>query len=462
MVMRVDTLVAGGTVVTGSSRSICDIAVRNGLIVGLTDPALRPEADRYVDATGKLIIPGVIDAHTHHRTSRKDGDVFHDVTVCAAYGGVTTVLSFAQGELTQPLLSFLPQHIEEGKRAAATDFGLHGIVLPKANDVDQIPQAMQLGVNSFKVFMAYRPSGRMMTDDLMLKIFDMVGRHGGLMQVHCENGDVVDYLVEKLTREGHVDPTWYPKSQPDFIEVEGINRASVLAAVAGCPLYVVHISSPAALDAAVAARSKNGRVYTETLPKFLILDDSEMERQGPFAKIGPPLRPRSEVDRMLPRLQSNLFDVVASDHASHPPETKQPGYKNIFASPPSAPGTETLLPIMYGEFVATGKLRLEQLVRMMCEHPAQIFGLYPRKGSLSIGADADLVIIDPDVEWTVTHDSQHSIAGHTMYYDRKLRGKPVASFLRGEPLLQDGKLVRTDAGQYIARPVATTPALTVH
>lgn len=457
--MRVDTLIAGGTVVTGSGSAICDVAIKDGRIVGLTDPALRPDADRYVDATGKIVMPGVIDVHVHFAGGMPNrADSLYDVTVSGAYGGVTTIIGFAQGEPTEPMRSYLPRIIAEGRERAAIDFAFHAMLMPQANDLDQIPEAIRLGVTSFKMMMTYRPQGRMFTDDLILKVMDLAARHGGLAQVHAEHGDVIDYLVERYQREGHIDPTWYPKSQPGFIEVEAINRATMLAEVTGCPLYIVHISTGEGLDAATRAKARSGRVYTETLPKYLVLDDSEMERQGPFAKIGPPLRPASELPGMVARLQANLFDVVASDHAPYTAASKQVGYENIFKAPFGAAGIETLLTVMYGEFVATGKLRPEQLVRMLCEHPAQIFGLYPRKGSLRVGADADVVLIDPTIEWTITHDSQHSNTGWTLYHGRKVKGKVVASFLRGEPLLQDGKLVRTDGGQYLPRPVQPSVA----
>jgi dihydropyrimidinase len=456
---RVDTLVAGGTVATGDGAAVCDVAIRDGRIVRLTDPALRPEAAEYVDARGKVVIPGVIDAHTHFRaTGATSADTLRDLTVSAAHGGVTTLLGFAQGDPGESLPAFLARLVAEGRRGVATDFGLHAILLPSRNDVDQIPEATRLGVTSFKMFMTYRPSGRMFTDDKMLRAMAAVGRAGGLAQVHCENGDVIDYLVEQSTKAGRVHPRHFPPTQPGYVEVEAINRAAMLAEVADCRLYVVHITTPEGLDAAVAARARRGRVHTETLPKYLVLDDAEMERQGPLAKIGPPLRPAETLPRMWARVQAGLFDVIASDHAPYPAETKQAGWENVFGAAFGAPGTETLLPVVYSEGVAAGRITVSQLVRMLCEAPARIFGLYPRKGTLQVGADADLVVIDPDAEWTVAAANQHSNAGYTLYEGRRLRGRPVRSLLRGKPLLKDGQLASTDAGQYLARSPAAAPA----
>jgi dihydropyrimidinase len=288
---------------------------------------------------------------------------------------------------------------------------------------------------------------------------------GGLCQLHCENGDVLFYLEEKALAEGRVRPTDFPATCPGWAEEEAINRAIKLGAMTGCPIYVVHLSTQLGLERIKQAQAAGQTVWTETCPQYMLLTDKEMETWGPLAKIGPPLRPADGPDReaLWRGSAQGYIATVASDHSPRRKAQKEGGWKNIFVDPEGkpipfgSPSLETLGPLMWSEGVVHRGLSPTWLARVMAENPARIFGLYPRKGAIRVGADADLTIIDPDAEDTITVSDHKGIAGWTLYEGWKVRGRVAMTVLRGEPLVRDGRLEqRPGFGRFLERrrPVA--------
>ena len=304
---RVDTIVRGGQVVTSSQTYSAAIAISGKKIVALGPEELLPPADNYIDAEGKLVLPGLIDSHVH-----LDGhDTYALGSRAAAYAGLTTLVPFGNYNLEQE--ETLPAAIhrikEEVEASALVDFGFHIILQNRPYILDGIRQALEMGVKSYKLFMAYKKRpGRLCDDDYICRAMELVAAGGGVLQLHCESGNIIEYLENKLIAEGHVHPTDFPRAAPDWAEEEAVNRAIQMGAATRCPTYVVHLSTQLGLERIKQAQSMGQPVWTETCPQYLLLSDAEMARQGPLAKIGPPAsaggwtRPGSSLAGTGPRL----------------------------------------------------------------------------------------------------------------------------------------------------------------
>ncbi|MEE9148378.1 MAG: amidohydrolase family protein [Candidatus Tectomicrobia bacterium] len=455
---RVDTIVRGGQVVTSSQVYDAAIAISGEKIVALGPEELLPPADKYIDAEGKLVLPGLIDCHVH-----LDGhDDYALGARAAAYAGLTTLIPFGTYSLEhdETLLAAAHRVREEIEASAVVDFGFHFILQNRPSILESLPQAMAMGVKSFKMFMTYKKRpGRMCDDDYICQAMELVAKGGGVLQLHCESGNIIEYLENKLLAEGHTHPTDFPSACPDWAEEEAINRAIQMGAATQCPTYVVHLSTQVGLERIKRAQSLGQPVWTETCPQYLLLSDAEMARYGPLAKIGPPLRSADGPDKeaLWRGLAQGYTSIVSSDHAPHPYELKQVGWENIFVTPEGAsvpfgsPGVETILSLMYSEGVVKRGLPIWWLARVMSENPARIFGLYPRKGTIQVGSDADLLILDPAGDTILTAKDHQSNAGYTLFEGWQVTGRPWMTLLRGQVLLNQGRLEQQPGyGQFLA------------
>ena len=443
MAGSVDTLVHGGQVVTPSGVLDAGIAIDRGRIVALGAPEWLPSARGEIDARGKVVLPGGIDCHVHLGPEYDD---WRGGPLAAAYAGLTTLLVFGTYDDLggEPLPVAIRRLQAEIGRESVLDVGLHMILANQPAILDGLAEAVQLGVTSFKLFMTYkkRPN-RMCSDDFICRAMARIASLGGVTQLHCESGDVLNYLEEKALSEGRVHPVDFPATCPAWAEEDAINRAIYMGALTGCPVYVVHLSTRLGLERIRAAQAQGQRVWTETCPQYLLLTEDEMTRWGPFAKIGPPLRPADGPDReaLWAGSAHGVIATVGSDHAPRIRAAKEPGWQNIFIDPAGrpipfgAPSIETLVPLMYSEGVVRRGLGLQWMARVLAENPARIFGLWPRKGAIQVGADADLMLIDPDPEGAIRAADHHGIAGYTLYEGWPVRGRPWLTLLRGEVLL---------------------------
>jgi dihydropyrimidinase len=436
-----DLIVRGGRVVTATDVVETAVGIRNGLIAAIGPDTMLPPADRVIDATGKLVFPGLMDCHLHVGPEYDD---WKTSALAGARTGLTTLVPFVVYDDGETLPRATRRLREEAEAASVLDFGFHFILNHEPPILDGIAETVELGVRSFKLFMTYKKRGkRMVSDEFICKTMERLAALGAVCQLHCENGDVLCYLEDRAIAEGRTAPTDYPPTCPDWTEEEAINRAVLIGRLTGCPVYVVHLSTRLGLERIKRAQAEGQPVWVETCPQYLLLTADEMARLGPFAKIGPPLRPADGPDRaaLWGGLASGFINTVASDHAPRPPEFKEPGRTNIFVDPQGkpipfgAPSLETLVPLVYSEGVVKRGLPLPWMARVLAENPARIFGLFPRKGAIRVGADADLTLWDPDAEWTIEQRQHLSVAGYTPYEGWKVRGKAWMSLLRGQVML---------------------------
>lgn len=444
---RVDLVVRGGRVVTATDDFEASVAVNGGRIAAIAPEALLPPADRVIDAAGKIVFPGLIDCHLHVGPEYDD---WQTSALAAARTGLTSLVPFVTVDEGETLPAATRRLREEAERVSTLDFGFHFILDHEPRLLDGLAEAVRLGVRSFKMFMTYKKRGkRMVSDEFLCKAMERLAALDAVCQLHCENGDILCYLEDKAIAEGRTAPTDFPATCPDWAEEEAINRAILVGRLTGCPVYVVHLSTRLGLERIKRAQAEGQRVWAETCPQYLLLSDAEMARLGPFAKIGPPLRPEGGPDRdaMWAGLAGGYIHTVASDHAPRPPRFKEPGRSNIFVDaqgkpiPFGAPSLETLAPLAYSEGVARRGLPLSWMARVLAENPARIFGLFPRKGAIRVGADADLTIWDPAAEWTIEQRQHLSVAGYTPYEGWRVRGRPWMTLVRGHVVLNpDGAL----------------------
>ena len=464
MAPRVDLVLRGGTIVTASDAYEASVAVQGETIAAIGPDALLPDAAREIDVRGKLVFPGAIDCHVHLGPEYDD---WRGGPIAAAHAGLTTLVAFGVPEPGESLPQAVHRLRAEAARLSVLDFGFHLILPPRPDLLDGIPEAVRLGVRSLKLFMTYKKRGRMCSDEFICRVMERIAALGGVTQLHCENGEVIEYLENKAIAEGRVQPRDFPPTCPDWTEEEAINRAVRLGALTGSPVYVVHLSTRLGLERIKQAQAAGQRVWTETCPQYLLLAATEMERWGPLAKIGPPLRPADGPDReaLWQGSAAGYVATVASDHSPRSQAEKAPGWKNIFVDeagrsvPFGSPSVETLVPLVYSEGVVKRGLPLSWMARVLAENPARIFGLYPRKGAIRVGADADFLVVDPAASGTIRVADHKGMAGWTLYEGWPVRGRPWMTLQRGRVVLDaDGTLRQTPgAGTYLARGAPVPP-----
>ena len=425
-------LIAGGTVVSGEGLASADVLV-DGERIERIEPGLSESADRTIDASGLYVLPGIIDAHVHPVYL----DDLSAASISAAHGGVTTLMHFAYAKPGESLLETIQRFREEGEAGSVLDFALHGGIFDAANQTDEIPASIEAGVTSFKMFMTYAKLGWMTDDYQLMRILDLLGRVGGMGMVHAENGLATDYLQDKFAAEGRDPKEVFVDTRPAILEAEAVNRAIGMAQVGGCPIYIPHLSARLALDEVRKARARGLRAYGETCPQYLTLTNDDLLKRGPLLKIGPPLRTDDDREALWQGLADGSIDTVASDHA---PKAKAPA-DDFAQAPYGSPQIETMFPLLLDACLASERLGLPRMVQVMSENPARLFGLYPQKGLLRPGSDADLLLVDPSAEWTIGLETQHSNAAYTAYEGRTVRGRPALVMQRGDVIVERNELI---------------------
>lgn len=443
-----DLLIRGGTVVTGSGMARADVGVRGEAVAAVAPDLPSEGAKRVVDATGQYVLPGIIDVHVHPVYL----DNIYHASLSGAFGGTTTLIHYAYARPGMKVLETIKQFRDDGLQNSLTDFGLHAGLFDVANQIEELPRAFDLGVTSFKVFMTYAKLKWMTDDYWLMAVLDVVGQEGGLVAVHAENGLATDYLEDKFNRLGMSPLEVFTRTRPDVLEAEATHRAIAMAQVAGCALYIPHISAAKALDPIRRARESGQVVYAETCPQYLTLTEEILWKRGPQAKIGPPIRTPRDLDGLWEAIQDGTMDTVASDHAPKPKEVDDDFFEAAYGSPQ----VETVLTVTYDAGVNRGRIGVPRLVQLLSENPAKIFGYYPKKGTIAPGSDADLVLFDPAAPHTIQQTTQHSQANYTLYEGRQCLGKPTWVMQRGRVLIEEGQLA-AEPGQarYLPTRAAT-------
>jgi|LJSS01.1.fsa_nt_gb dihydropyrimidinase len=439
----IDMVVRGGRVVLPDGTVRADILVHDGKIVALGAPPVVPPARTVLDAEGMLILPGLIDSHVHFRTPFRGAvtqEDFYAGSRAAAFGGVTTYIDFAFQPKGRDLLSVIAERRAEADPHTVLDYALHVVVTdPTPPVLEQIGEVIAAGLPSIKVFMAFDQEGLRINDGALLAIMHRVARHNGIIAVHTENNDIVEHLTEEYTRSGKIVAAYYPETRPRYAEHEAIRRALFLARLAGVRYYGFHLTIAEGVEEFRQARRAGLPVFTETCTHYLVLTEEVYRRpDGVNYVCSPPLRTAADVEALWRGLQEGVISAVTSDHTAWSLAQKQLGQGSYLHIPHGMPGVELRLPMLYTEGVLTGRLSLPQLVDLLSTSLAKIWGLYPQKGSLLPGADADLVIFDPDAQWTVAPEHLHMRADWSPYTGRVLRGRVVSVIARGDVVIDRG------------------------
>jgi dihydropyrimidinase len=437
-----DLVVSQGTLVTAEATVQADLGIRDGRIAGIGRHLTGLET---VNAMGMLVLPGAVDEHVHLQMPVGEfcsSDDFYSGTVAAACGGTTTVIDFVEPQPGQPLVESLAERRAKADGKVVVDYALH-MTLSNAEDetLAQVPAAITAGSASFKLYMAYE--GLRLDDGGLLRALAALEEHGGRVLVHAENHHAIGYLTSRALAEGRTGPENHPLTRPDWMEAEAIHRLLALAHVTGTPLVLAHLSCALGLEAVRAARARGQTVWVETCPQYLLLDEREYHRpgfEGAKFVMAPP--PRTEADRsaLWAGLAAGEVDTVATDHCPFLYETQKIRGRDDFSRiPGGAPGIETRLVLLYTHGVRAGRLTPGRWVEVCCTGPARRFGLAPHKGTLAVGADADVVIFDPERRVTLTAERLHQNVDYCPYEGWEVQGYPVTVLARGEAIVRDGE-----------------------
>ncbi|HYA56625.1 MAG TPA: dihydropyrimidinase [Nitrososphaerales archaeon] len=456
-----DLLVKNARIITGSESFESNIGVEGGKIASLS-PILEPSGERAYDARGKIVIPGGIDAHTHMElqvTGTKSADDFYSGTVAAACGGISTIIDFVDALPGQSLLGALAEYRRKADRKVAVDYGLH-MMLKGQNlpEISKIPEVISKGVPSFKVYTAYRKRGLMLEDTDISRVMEKVAGAGGLVAVHAESESIIQSLIEKNLAAGNTDARYHALSRPASAEAEAISRVARLAKAASARIYIVHLSSRAGKEEVEDARRRGTNVFAETCPHYLVLTDKVYEREdGRNFVMSPALKtPEDQAALWEGLAPGGVIETVGSDHCPFTGAEKDWGEGDFTKIPNGVPGTEAIIPLLYSEGVRKGRISMLDLVRVTSGAPAMRFGLSPSKGSISVGSDADLVVIDPSKRVRMTADAMHSKIDYSIYDRITTEGYPVLTVSRGEIVMEDGEFVGSRGrGRFVPRRAAS-------
>ena len=440
---RCDVQIKGGVLVDSKQLQLADVFIKDGVIDSIERPGSGKEAKRVIDAKGKYVLPGIVEAHLHPVYA----DRLDTLSKAAVHGGITTLIPYigavkawgVEGNLWDAVNYF----VDEGTKDSLIDFGLHcSLVSGDMAELENlVPKICARGVRSFKGFMAYKKRGMYLSDRDLLRILATLKDNGGLFCAHAENGDLCDFLEEGFTAAGKTGPQYYAPSRPGITEAEAVFRILSFARTLDCPMYIVHVSTKEALEVIDMFRKwSSAPIFTETCTHYLTLTNEAMLKMGSLAKVSPPLREKDDVDALWQAIIAGKIDVVGADTAGHLMKSKEPRFGNIFTAASGLPGQETMFTVTYDEGFNRRAVSLCKLVEIMAENPARIFGLYPRKGVLQKGADADVLIFDPTREHVINATNQHTKTDYTMYENRRVLGAPELVMQRGEVLLENGEL----------------------
>jgi dihydropyrimidinase len=452
----VTTLIKGGTVVLGQTVSPQDLLI-SGERIGALGDLSGCQADVKVDAEGLLVLPGAVDTHVHFNDVFMNTISVHDYytgTLAAAYGGVTSVVDFSNQGPGESLMDTLRNKREEENGQALVDWGVHPVITqPTPDTLDEIPRMIEAGAPSIKCYMTYRDEGLLIEIEDLRRISTRLRDAGGMLLMHAEDNDILEEKIPAMLSSGLTDPIYHARSRPLEAENKAIRDCIQVARETGVRLFIVHMASADGAELVGAARAKGLDVMAETCTHYLLFTEKMMEREDGIKWIcSPPLRDGPNQDRLWAALRDGRISMVTSDDAAYLWETKLYGANRFDLVPNGIPGIEPRLNLLYSEGVAKGRISLPRLVEVISSIPAQLFGLTPQKGTLTPGADADIVLFDPHAKWTMKRETLHMATDYSAYEDIEIKGKIVKVYSRGELIIEEDRcLAEKGRGRYLHR-----------
>ena len=451
------TLIRNGHVITATDNYHADILIEDE-VISTIGAKLDLQADKTIDAKGKLVIPGGIDPHTHMELpfgGTQSADDFRTGTIAAAHGGTTTIIDFAVQYKGQSLIEGIDTWHKKAEGKCAIDYGFHLITTElEDRQIEEMYTLMDEGVTSFKLFMAY-PGVFLVDDATIFRAMSAAGGRGGLICMHAENGIVINEIIKRALEKGHTAPKYHALTRPTVAEAEGVHRAIAIAEMAGSPVYIVHLSCADALNQVRQARDRGIPAFAETCPQylFLSLDDYGEDFNGAKYVMTPPLREKSNQAELWKGLKMDDLQVVSTDHCPFcMKEQKELGLNDFTKIPNGAPGVEHRVPLIYNGGVVENRISLNRFVELTSTAAAKMFGLFPKKGTIAVGSDADIVIFNPEKEQTISAKSHHMNVDYSAYEGRKIKGVVESVLSRGQVVIENGEFKgKSGNGKFLKR-----------
>jgi dihydropyrimidinase len=461
--MRFDTVIKNGTIVTAADTYASDVGIAGEKIIAIAKELPVDNSGRVIDAAGKLVMPGGIDVHTHLDMpfgGTKSSDDFESGTVAAAHGGTTTLIDFAIQYKGQTLREAFETWMKKAQGKAAIDYAFHCIITD-LNDarLEEMGQLVREGVPTFKLFMAY-PGVFMLDDATIFRAMAAAAKFGGMVCMHAENGGAIDVIVQRALAEGKRAPKYHALTRPTTAEAEATSRAIALAEMAGAPVYIVHLSCNEALEKVREARDRGLPAYAETCPQYLYLSLENFDVpgfEGAKYVFTPPLREKWHQEKLWQGLAKDDLQVVSTDHCPFCyKEQKELGKDDFTKIPNGGPGIEHRMSLVYSGGVHAGRFSANRFVQLVATAPAKLFGLYPRKGTIAVGSDADMIVFDPHAEQVISAKTHHMRVDYSMFEGIRVTGLPRLVLSRGKIVIENGNFTgRAGAGQFVRRQIST-------
>jgi dihydropyrimidinase len=451
------TLIKNGRVITAVDDYKADILIEDE-VVSVIGAKLEMEVDHTIDASGKLVIPGGIDPHTHMELpfgGTQSSDDFRTGTMAAAHGGTTTIIDFAVQTKGESLISGLDKWHQKAEGKCAVDYGFHLITTDfEDHQIEEMHTLIDEGVSSFKLFMAY-PGVFLADDATIFRAMSAAGERGGLICMHAENGIVINEIIKHALAKGHTAPKYHALTRPTVAEAEGVHRAIAIAEMAESPVYIVHLSCADALNQVRQARDRGIPAFAETCPQYLFLsiDDYGEDFEGAKYVMTPPLREKANQAELWKGLKMDDLQVISTDHCPFcMKEQKELGRADFTKIPNGAPGVEHRVPLIYNGGVVENRISLNRFVELTSTAAAKMFGMFPKKGTIAVGSDADIVIFDPNKDQTISAQTHHMNVDYSAYEGRTIRGVVDTVLSRGKVVISQGDFKgKAGDGQFIKR-----------